>query len=67
MKRLSDYKKVAPYAEIPWQGTIWHREQAIGERYHDLGYRSACLWKKKKTTQRILVMGRSEYVSGLGR
>ena len=31
LKRLSDYKKVGPYASIPWQGTIWHREQAIGE------------------------------------
>ena len=41
LKRISDYKKVGPYSEIPWQGTIWHREQAIGERYHDLGYRTA--------------------------
>jgi hypothetical protein len=64
MKRLSDYKKVAPYAEIPWQGTIWHREQAIGERYHDLGYRSACLLEPHAVN---IGYGRSEYVSGLER
>ena len=64
MKRLSDYKKVAPYAEIPWQGTIWHREQAIGERYHDLGYRSVCLLENYAEN---IGYGRSEYVSGLER
>ena len=43
LKRMSDYLRVAPYADIPWQGTIWHREQAIGDKYHSLGYRSAIL------------------------
>ena len=43
LKRMSDYLRVAPYADIPWQGTIWHREQAIGEAYHKLGYRAATL------------------------
>jgi hypothetical protein len=62
MKRLSDYKKVAPYSDIPWQGTIWHREQAIGERYHDLGYRAACLLDERAVN---IGYGRSEYKSGL--
>jgi hypothetical protein len=64
LKRLSDYKKVAPYSEIPWQGTIWHREQAIGEKYHELGYRSACLMEPHAEN---IGYGRSEYVSGLER
>ena len=61
LKRLSDYKKVAPYADIPWEGTIWHREQAIGERYHDLGYRSACLMDERAVN---IGYGQSEYVTG---
>jgi hypothetical protein len=61
LKRKSDYLKVAPYAEIPWQGTIWHREQAIGERYHDLGYRSACLLEPHAVN---IGYGRSEYITG---
>ena len=61
LKRLSDYKRVAPYADIPWEGTIWHREQAIGERYHDLGYRSACLIGEYAVN---IGHGRSEYVTG---
>lgn len=43
LKRMSDYRKVGPYADIPWQGTIWHREHAIGEEYYKLGYRTAVL------------------------
>jgi GT2 family glycosyltransferase len=61
LKRMSDYRKVAPYADIPWEGTIWHREQAIGERYHDLGYRTACLQDKRATN---IGYGQSEYITG---
>lgn len=62
LKRMSDYKKVAPYAEIPWEGTIWHREQAIGERYHNLGYRTACLLEDYAVN---IGYGQSEYKSGM--
>jgi len=62
LKRISDYNKIKPYADIPWQGTIWHREQAIGERYHDLGYRSACLLEDYATN---IGYGQSEYKTGL--
>lgn len=62
LKRKSDYLKVAPYSEIPWEGTIWHREQAIGERYHNLGYRSACLLEPHAVN---IGYGKSEYVTGL--
>jgi len=61
LKRLSDYKKVAPYADIPWEGTIWHREQAIGERYHKLGYRTALLMDEYAIN---IGYGRSEYKTG---
>lgn len=61
LKRLNDYKRVAPYASIPWQGTIWHREQAIGERYHQLGYRTACLMGEYAVN---IGYGKSEYVTG---
>jgi hypothetical protein len=61
LKRISDYKKVGPYASIPWQGTIWHREQAIGERYHDLGYRTAVLMDEFVYN---IGYGQSEYVTG---
>lgn len=43
LKRLSDYKLIGPYADIPYEGTIWHREQAIGEKYHEKGFRTAVL------------------------
>jgi hypothetical protein len=62
LKRLSDYKKVGPYADIPWEGTIWHREQAIGERYHALGYRTAVLMDEYVTN---IGYGQSEYKTGL--
>lgn len=62
LKRLSDYKRVAPYFEIPWEGTIWHREQAIGERYHELGYRTACLMDEYVFN---IGYGQSEYVTGM--
>lgn len=61
LKRISDYNKVKPYADIPWQGTIWHREQAIGEKYHELGYRTACLLEDYVTN---IGYGQSEYKSG---
>lgn len=64
LKRLSDYKKVAPYHKIPWQGTIWHREQAIGEEYHKLGYRTAVL---TEWYARNIGYGQSEYITGLER
>ncbi len=52
VKRISDYLRVAPYADVPYVETIWHREQAIGEVYHSLGYRTAILME--------------EYVEGVG-
>jgi GT2 family glycosyltransferase len=61
MKRLSDYKKIGPYVDIPWQGTIWHREQAIGERYHQLGYRTALLMDEYAVN---IGYGQSEYITG---
>ena len=61
LKKISDYNKVKPYAEIPWKGTIWHREQAIGEKYHDLGYRTAVLLDEYVTN---IGYGQSEYKTG---
>ena len=52
LKRMSDYKRVAPYHQVPYHDTIWHREQAIGEIYHRLGFRSAILME--------------DYVEGVG-
>ena len=62
LKRLSDYKRVAPYSEISWEGTIWHREQAIGEKYHESGYRTACLMDEYVFN---IGYGQSEYVTGM--
>ncbi len=62
LKRMSDYRRVGPYADIPWQGTIWHREQAIGERYHDLGYRAAVLQGEYASN---IGIGKSEYITGM--
>jgi hypothetical protein len=59
---MSDYLRVAPYANIPWQGTIWHREQAIGEGYHKLGYRAATLLHGGYA--RNIGNGLSEYKTG---
>lgn len=61
LKRKSDYLKVAPYSSIPWQGTIWHREQAIGDAYHKLGYRSAII---AGNYIKNIGYGRSEYLNG---
>lgn len=61
LKRISDYDRVKPYSDIPWEGTIWHREQAIGERYHQLGYRTACLLDEYVYN---IGYGQSEYKSG---
>ncbi|HNX37491.1 MAG TPA: glycosyltransferase family A protein [Candidatus Cloacimonadota bacterium] len=61
LKRMSDYRKVAPYSEIPWEKTIWHRERAIGEEYHKLGYRTAVLSKDYAIN---IGIGKSEYITG---
>lgn len=61
LKRMSDYRKVAPYADVPYNGTIWHREQAIGEMYHDLGYRVAILMDQYVEG---FGGGLSEYITG---
>ncbi len=62
LKRLSDYKIVGPYSNIPWEGTIWHREQAIGERYHQKGFRAAVL---KDEYAFNIGYGKSEYLTGM--
>lgn len=61
LKRMSDYHKVSPYVDIPWVGTIWHREHAIGEEYYKLGYRTAILMKEY-----AINIGRKqrEYITG---
>jgi hypothetical protein len=64
LKRMSDYRKVAPYTDVPYEGTIWHREQAIGERYHDLGYRQAILLDQYVEG---FGGGLSEYITGYER
>jgi hypothetical protein len=61
LKRMSDYRKVAPYADIPYHDTIWHREQAIGEAYHKLGYRTAILLEDYV---KYIGYGISEYKTG---
>ena len=61
LKRISDYDRVKPYSDIPWEGTIWHREQSIGERYHNLGYRTACLLDEYVYN---IGYGQSEYKTG---
>jgi hypothetical protein len=62
LKRISDYKKVAPYSDIPYEGTIWHREGAIGHEYHKLGYRTAVLTERYAEN---IGYGQSEYITGL--
>lgn len=61
LKRMEDYRKVGPYGAIPWDGTIWHREAAIGQKYFDLGYRSACLTEEYAVN---IGIGKSEYKTG---
>jgi hypothetical protein len=66
LKRKSDYLKVAPYTGVPWQGTIWMREQAIGEEYRKLGFRTAVITDSKGNVQNYAVnigYGKSEYVN----
>lgn len=58
LKRMSDYLKVAPYSEIPYEGNIWMREQAIGERYRLLGYRTAVFLEEYAVN---IGYGQSEY------
>ncbi len=67
LKRLSDYKKVAPYSDIRYTGswskpTIWHKEYAIGEAYHRLGYRTAVLIDDEYAVN--IGIGQSEYKTG---
>jgi glycosyltransferase involved in cell wall biosynthesis len=61
LKRLSDYKKVAPYSDVKWSDTIWHRERAIGDEYHKLGYRTAILMDAYANN---IGIGKSEYKTG---
>lgn len=61
LKRMSDYRKVAPYSYIPYVGTIWHREHAIGEEYYKLGYRTAVLMQDYAVN---IGHGKSEYKTG---
>jgi hypothetical protein len=61
LKRMSDYKKVAPYSEVPWKGNVWARECAIGNKYHDLGYRTACILEDCAIN---IGYGQSEYITG---
>jgi hypothetical protein len=63
LKRMEDYRKVAPYSKIPHEGTIWMHEQAIGEAYYKLGYRQVQLLENYIVN---LCVGKkhSEYVTG---
>jgi hypothetical protein len=61
LKRMSDYRKVAPYVDVPYHDTIWHREQAIGEVYHKLGYRTVILLEDYV---KYIGYGISEYKTG---
>jgi hypothetical protein len=61
LKRMTDYRKVAPYADIPWEKTVWHRECAIGLKYWELGYRTAILLEDHASH---VGCGRSEYITG---
>lgn len=67
LKRMNDYLRVAPYANIKYTGswksaTIWHREYAIGLEYHKLGYRTAVLLDKNYAVN--IGIGQSEYKTG---
>lgn len=65
LKRLDDYKRVAPYESIHYSGswnkppTAWHKEYAIGLAYHRLGYRTAVLIDDEYATN--IGIGQSEY------
>jgi hypothetical protein len=61
LKRISDYKKVASYSDIPRGETIWHHERNIGEVYHKLGYRTAILLHEYVVN---IGIGKSEYKTG---
>lgn len=64
LKRHSDYRQVAPYYKVKYHDTIWHREQAIGEVYHKLGYRTAIFLNDYVQYNG---MGQSEYITGYER
>ena len=61
LKRKSDYLRVAPYCDVPYEGNVWMREQAIGERYRLLGYRTAVLQGVYATS---IGWGKAEYKPG---
>lgn len=65
LKRISDYKRVAPYSKIlaNYKGaqTIWHREHAVGWEYAKLGYRTAVLLEDHAEN---IGIGQSEYKTG---
>jgi hypothetical protein len=62
LKRLSDYKKAGLYTELAPGGTVWDKEKTIGERYHQLGYRTAVLNGEYAVN---IGYGVSEYLTGL--
>lgn len=61
LKRKSDYLKVGPYFKIERGETIWHFERNIGQKYHELGYRSAILMDEYAIN---IGIGKSEYITG---
>lgn len=61
LKRKSDYLKVGPYCDIPRGETIWHHERNIGQRYFNLGYRTAVLMDRYVVN---IGHGLSEYKTG---
>jgi hypothetical protein len=61
LKRLSDYKKAGLYTDIATTGTVWDKEKVIGERYHQLGYRTAVLNGEYAVN---IGYGQSEYKTG---
>lgn len=68
LKRLADYKRIAPYGDINYRGswkhgvTAWHKEYAIGLEYYKLGYRTAVLIDDEYAVN--IGIGQSEYVCG---
>lgn len=61
LKRVSDYWKVAPYDKVEHVGTVWQHEQAIGEKYRLLGYRTAVMAENYAVS---IGYGKSEYKPG---
>lgn len=61
LKRMSDYRKIGPYCKIPYEGDIWLREQAIGEKHRLAGYRTAVMTDDYAIN---IGYGKSEYKRG---